>query len=98
MTTSETNRDKEHMNNEDEILITASVSVAGSRYQAAQLCRDTAQKIMDDEKANYIIELRRRADVYESATRELVALGAVGRPRKSVDRKRKAKAEAPATA
>jgi len=80
------------MNNEDEILITASVSVAGSRYQAAQLCRDTAQKIMDEEKANYIAELRRRADVYESATRELVALGAVGRPRKSADRKRAPKA------
>lgn len=87
------------MNNEDEILITASVSVAGSRYQAAQLCRDTAQKIMDEEKANYITELRRRADAYKVAVEELAELGAVGRPRKSAEPgKRKAKAEAPATA
>jgi len=93
------------MNNEDEITITASVSVAGSRYQAAQLCRDTAQRIMDDEKANYIAELRKIAEQGEGAAKELVALGAVGRPRKSAEarkptepRKNKAKAEAPATA
>lgn len=60
-----------------------------SRYEMAEAVRNAAQRVMDNEKQNRAIELRKAIEEGKAAAVELASLGVVGRPVGKTKRKRK---------
>ena len=78
-----------------------------SRFEAAEIVRDAAQAIMNEQRPLHIEELRRRRDAAKAEARKqaeevtateqaLVELGAPGRPRKARKARKAKKEEVPA--